>query len=162
MDVSIEIERSDTIPAAYARVRTLLNDVPRAIRLFPKLRQLTEVGKDAYLWEMSPIGSRVAKIAHEVSFATKFVIEPDKGRVRWKPLPGRGNAEIEGCWQLQPHGNDTHMTLRVWGDLHDVPVPLIFRPLASPYIQGKFAAMLEHYFDRLEASLDLPRRSLPA
>jgi hypothetical protein len=156
MNVNIEIERGATIAVPYARAREFLHDVPNTIRLFPRLKQLREIGKDAYLWEMDAIGSRVARISHEVSFGAKFIVSIDKGLIQWKPIPGRGNAAIEGSWQLTPSGTQTHMLLRVWGELYKVPVPLMFRPVATPFIQGKFTALVERYFANLRQALDLP------
>jgi carbon monoxide dehydrogenase subunit G len=164
MNVEIEIERSVTVPVAYAQAQALLHDVENTIRLFPKLRKLTRQKDGSYLWELAPIGSKVANISHEVSFAAKFVVDPQEGLVEWKPVKGQGknqgrnpgNARIEGRLQLRPHGQATAMSLRVNGDLYDVPVPLMFRLVAPPFIQGKFAALVERYFLKLGESLGLP------
>lgn len=155
MNIKIEIERSATLPVPYARVQELLKDVEGTIRLFPKLRKLTRQADGSHLWELAPMGSRAARIAHEVSFAAKFVVDVKKGLVQWKPVKGKGNASIEGRWQVQPRGQGTHMTLRVWGELRDVPVPLMFRLVAPAFIQGKFAALVERYFVKLGETLDL-------
>ena len=153
MNVKIEIERSAVLPVAYSQVHELLRDVEGTIRLFPKLRKLTRQKDGSHLWELAPIGSRVANISHEVSFAARFVADPDKGLVQWKPVKGKGNASIEGRLQVKPRDDKTDMTLRVWGDLREVPVPLMFRLVAPPFIQGKFAALVERYFIKLGESL---------
>lgn len=159
MNIKIEIERSATLPAPYARVQELLKDVEGTIRLFPKLRKLTRQADGSHLWELAPMGSKAARIVHEVSFAAKFVVDVKKGLVQWKPVKGQnknqGNASIEGRWQVQPRGDGTHMSLRVWGELRDVPVPLMFRLVAPAFIQGKFAALVERYFVKLGETLDL-------
>jgi carbon monoxide dehydrogenase subunit G len=164
MNVEIEIERSMTVPVAYAQAQALLHDVENTIRLFPKLRRLTRQKDGSYLWELAPIGSKVANISHDVSFAARFVVDPQEGLVHWKPVKGQGknpgNARIEGRLQLRPHGAATAMSLRVNGDLYDVPVPLMFRLVAPPFIQGKFAALVERYFFRLGESLGLPDEAI--
>ncbi|HXG27488.1 MAG TPA: hypothetical protein VNJ47_01395 [Nevskiales bacterium] len=160
MNVEIEIERSVTVPVAYAQAQALLHDVENTIRLFPKLRKLTRQKDGSYLWELAPIGSKVANISHEVSFAAKFLVDPQEGLVHWKPVKGKGNARIEGRLQLRPHGSASAMSLRVNGDLYDVPVPLMFRLVAPPFIQGKFAALVERYFFKLGESLGLPDEAI--
>ena len=156
MNVKIEIERSTLVPVPYDETKALLQDVEGTIRLFPRLRKLTRQKDGSHLWELAPIGSRVANISHEVSFAARFVVEPDKGLVLWKPVKGRGNASIEGRLHLRPRDYLTHMTLRVNGDLRDVPVPMMFRLVAPAFIQGKFTAMVEQYFVKLGESLGVP------
>lgn len=162
MNVKIEIERSAIVPVNYDQARSLLLDVEDTIRLFPKLRRLTRQRDGSHLWEMAPIGSKVANISHAVSFAARFVVEPDQGLVHWKPVKGKGNASIEGCLQVKPHGAQTDMSLRVSGDLRDVPVPLMFRLVAPPFIQGKFSALIEHYFVKLGHALELPPEAIRA
>jgi hypothetical protein len=149
-------------PYPYERVRHFLEDVATTIGHFPKLSKLTEISPDVYLWELAPIGSRIAKISHEVSFASRFTVELDKGLVKWKPVDGHGNASMEGRWKLEPRGKQTHMTMWVRGELYDIPVPLMFRPVAPPFIQGIFAALIERFLQKLEKSLDTPEKKLKA
>ncbi|MGH8457910.1 MAG: hypothetical protein ACRESV_01060, partial [Nevskiales bacterium] len=152
------------VPVTFALAQALLQDVEGTIRLFPKLRKLTRQKDGSHLWELAPIGSRVANISHEVSFAAKFLVDPDKGLVQWKPVKGQGknqgNASIEGRLELRPHNRETAMSLRVNGDLRDVPVPLMFRLVAPAFIQGKFAALVERYFVKLGESLGLPGETI--
>lgn len=166
MKVSIEIERSATLPVPCARLDHMLEDVEGTIRMFPKVRKLSRQPDGSHLWEMAPIGSRVANIRHEVSFVARFAVDSNKRLVQWKPVKGqgrdRGNASIEGRWELKPRGDQTHMTLRVWGELRDVPVPLMFRLVAPAFIQGKFAALVERYFVKLAEVLDLPPHAVLA
>lgn len=162
MNVNIEIERRTVVPVGYDQARSLLDDVEGTIRLFPKLRRLTRQKDGSHLWEMAPIGSKVANIAHEVSFAAHFMTKPDQGLVQWKPVKGRGNAQIEGRLQVRPRGSQTDMSLRVAGVLRDVPVPLMFRLVAPPFIQGKFTALVEHYFVSLGEQLGVPDETIRA
>jgi len=43
-------------------VLDLLQDIEGTLRRFPKLRKLTKLGADSYLWEMGVIGSRMASL----------------------------------------------------------------------------------------------------
>lgn len=162
MNIKIEIERSLRVPAPYQQVCRLLQDLEGTIRRFPKLRKLSRVGDNAYLWEMETIGSRIAKIAHDVSYAAKYSVDMKKGELTWKPLPKYGNATIEGQFRLVDHGVDTQMSFRVWGELRDVPVPLIYRLLAPPFIQGKFTHLVDEFLQRTGAALQSDGRAVPA
>lgn len=156
MDVKIKIERSLNVPAPYARVRPLLQDLEGTVRRFPKLRKLSRVGEMAYLWEMETIGSRVASISHEVAYAAKYSVDLERGEMSWKPLPGYGNARIEGRFHLVDQGVDTRLSFRVWGELHNVPVPLMYRLLAPPFIQGKFTHLVDEFLARTGAAIGRP------
>ncbi len=162
MNVKIEIERSSLIPVNFSEAQVLLQDVESTIRLFPKLRRLTRQKDGSHLWELAPIGSKVANISHEVSFAAKFMVDSSKGLVHWRPVKGKGNAHIEGQLQMHEREGHTHMSLCVNGELRDVPIPLMFRLVAPAFIQGKFAALVEHYFVKLGRELGLPEDGINA
>jgi len=149
MNVNLAIERSVEIPAPYARVKTLLQDLEGTIKRFPKLKRLKKLGEREYLWEMQTIGSRMAKIAHDVSYGARYDVDVERGEVRWKPLPKQGNATIEGGFNLDDLGDDTtRLSFRVKGELRDVPVPLLYRPLAPAFIQGKFTRLVDEFLER--------------
>lgn len=154
MKVNLKIQRSVEVPAPYERVIALFEDLETTIRRFPKLRKLKKLGELAYLWEMAPIGSRVANILHEVSYAAQYSIDLKKGRLSWKPLPQHGNASIEGAFQVERRGDQlTQLTFNVSGELRDVPVPLMYRLVAPPFIQGKFTHLVDLFLGNTSAVL---------
>jgi carbon monoxide dehydrogenase subunit G len=159
MNVDIKIERSVEVDAPYAKVAPLLDDLEGTIRRFPKLRKLTRVGNNAYLWEMSTIGSKVANIAHEVSYAAQYTVNAKRGELSWKPMPDYGNASIEGRFQLIDQGKKTKLVFDVRGKLREVPVPLMYRLLAPPFIQGKFTRLVDIFLESTrDALLAAPAR----
>ncbi|WP_028009413.1 hypothetical protein [Solimonas flava] len=153
MNVDIKIERSVEVEAPYARVVPLLDDLEGTIRRFPKLKKLTKVGANAYLWEMSTIGSKAANIAHEVSYAAHYTVNAKRGEMSWKPLPDYGNATIEGRFALLDQGKKTKLVFDVKGKLRDVPVPLMYRLLAPPFIQGKFTRLVDIFLESTRDAL---------
>jgi len=153
MKVSIAIERSIEIPAPVAQVQTLFKDLEGTIGRFPKLRKLTKLADDTYLWEMGTIGSSIANIAHEVSYAAKYNIDLKSNQLTWQPVPKKGNANIEGAFKLAERGDKTQLTFKVRGDLYDVPVPLMYRLLAPPFIQGKFTRLVDIFLERTSEAL---------
>lgn len=153
MKVNISIARSVDVPASFDRVRALLDDYETAIRRFPKLRKLTALDEHAYLWEMAPIGSRTARIAHEVSYAARYAVDADAGLLEWVPLPGYGNAMIEGRLRMLQRGEATRLSFDVRGELRDVPVPFIYRLVAPPFIQGKFTRLVDVFLEQTRDAL---------
>lgn len=162
MKVAIAIERSIRIAAPYASVQSLMRDLQGTIQRFPKLRRLRKLGDDAYLWEMAPIGSRIAGIAHEVVYGARYQVDLDRGIVRWTPIPGQGNASIAGAFRLEDLRGATRLTFRVDGELRDVPVPIIYRLIAPAFIQGKFTRLVDVFLENTAAAAGLaPAAILP-
>jgi hypothetical protein len=153
MKVNIEIERSALVPVPYKLVEPLLTDLEGTIGRFPKLRKLTRLGPDQYLWEMRTIGSRIANIAHDVSYGAHYHTDLAKGELSWKPLPNQGNATIEGWFRIAEGKDETRLTFRVRGELRDVPVPLLYRVVAPPFIQGKFTRLVDTFLEETREAL---------
>ena len=155
MNVDIAIARSIDIDVPRAQVGKLLADLESTIRRFPKLKRLKKLDEDQYLWEMSPIGSRLANIAHEVSYGAHYTVDGKRGSVSWKPIPAQGNASIEGEFRLEDLGGRTRLHFRVGGRLRDVPVPLLYRVVAPAFIQGKFTRLVDVFLERTaEAAIE--------
>ena len=148
MKVAISIERSIEIAAPVTKVQTLFKDLEGTIGRFPKLRKLSKLGDNSYLWEMSAIGSSVANISHEVSYGARYDVDLENNQLIWQPIPKTGNANIEGSFRLADRGDKTQLTFRVRGDLYDVPVPLMYRLLAPAFIQGKFTRLVDIFLER--------------
>ena len=162
MKVAIAIERSITIPAPHARVWELMGDLEGTIRRFPKLRRLKKLGDNAYLWEMAPIGSRIANISHAVSYGARYKVELERGVVSWTPIPNQGNASISGAFTLEDIGAATRLSFRVEGELRDVPVPLMYRLLAPAFIQGKFTRLVDVFLEATAAAVGLSKGEIEA
>lgn len=153
MKVDIEIERSTTVPLPPEQVRLLFDDIEGTVSRFPKLKKLTKLAKDQYVWELSTIGSRMAKIAHDVSYGAHYQRSADGSELSWKPLPKTGNASIAGVFRVLEHAAGSELRFKVKGELRDVPVPLIYRLVAPPFIQGKFNHLVETFLQRTRDAL---------
>jgi hypothetical protein len=153
MKVNIEIERSALVPVPYRQAEPLLQDLEGTIGRFPKLKKLTKLGDNRYLWEMRTIGSRIANIAHDVSYGAEYRLDLPRGELSWKPLPDRGNASIEGLIRIAAQSDSTRLTFRVRGELRDVPVPLLYRMVAPPFIQGKFTRLVDTFLEETRDAL---------
>lgn len=148
MKVNIEIERSVNVALPPADVARLFDDLETTIGRFPKLKKLSRLARDQYLWELNTIGSRLAKVAHDVSYGAHYKRSADGRELAWTPIAGKGNAQIGGALRVSPVGDGSEISFRVKGELHEVPVPLMYRLAAAPFIQGKFTAMVEEFLER--------------
>ena len=148
MNVKIAIERSLEVAVPHPKALTLLQDIESTLERFPKLRKLNKVGDNAYVWEMSAIGSKIANISHEVTYGAQYTLDAKSGKLSWKPLAKKGNATVEGYFQIEPKGKGARLSFDVHGELRDVPVPLMYRLLAPPFIQGKFAYLVDAFLQR--------------
>jgi carbon monoxide dehydrogenase subunit G len=162
MKVDIEIERSITIALPPEKVRPLFDDIEAAVARFPKLKKLSKVAKDQYVWELSTIGSRMAKIAHDVTYGAHYQRSADGSELSWKPLPNKGNASIAGAFRVLEHKGGSEISFKVKGELRDVPVPLIYRLVAPPFIQGKFIHLVETFLERTRDALLEQKAAAPA
>ncbi len=153
MKINISINRHLDIDLPPAKVKPLLKDLEGTISRFPKLRSLKKLAPEQYLWEMNTIGSRIANIAHEVSYGAHYTVDAKNGELSWTPLANLGNASIAGNFKITAHGAGSRLTFTVKGELFDVPVPLIYRLIAPTFIQAKFAALVELFLERTNAAL---------
>lgn len=163
MNIKLDIERRLLLPIDHARALSLLDDLEGTIGRFPNLKKLTRLADDSYLWEMRTMGVRIAKIAHDLSYAARYEIDRAAGAIRWQPLPEHGNARIGGEIRLAEKGAQTEMLFKVEGVMHDVPVPLLYRPLAGPFIVNKMTTLIERFLARTGEALTLkiPVKTFP-
>lgn len=153
MNIKLDIERRLLLPVAHTRAASLLDDLEATIGRFPNLKKLTQLGENQYRWDLRTMGVRIAKIAHDLSYAAHYEVDRKNAVIRWKPLPGHGNALIGGEIRLALSDAQTEMTFKVEGVMHDVPVPLLYRPLAGPFIVNKMSVLIERYLAATAAAL---------
>lgn len=156
MKVELQIERSLDVAVSYAQAESLLRDVESTLRRFPKLRKLSRLGENQYQWDMGTIGSRIAKIAHEVSYGAQYSVDLKKGELAFKPLPKIGNATMQGWLRVAKSAKGSRLSFQVSGELRDVPVPLMYRLVAPAFIQGKFTALVDAFLTRTAEAIGDP------
>ena len=96
MNITLDIERRLLLPVDHGRAITLLDDLEATIGRFPNLKKLSRIAEQSYLWEMRTMGVRIAKIAHDLSYAARYEIDHKAAAIRWQPVSGHGNARIAG------------------------------------------------------------------
>lgn len=153
MKVNISITRNLDLDLPAATVRPLLKDLEATIGRFPKLRSLKKLAPYQYLWQMNAIGSKLANIAHEVSYGAHYTVDAKRGELSWTPIAKQGNASIAGSFSIAEQGSGTRLSFTVKGELYDVPVPLMYRLVAPTFIQAKFAALVDVFLERTREAL---------
>ncbi len=154
MKIHIALTRSLEIELPPAKVTPLFTDLETTIGRFPKLKSLTPLGPDRYRWDLKPIGSRLANIAHEVSYGAHYRVDVQRGVLSWTPVAKVGNAQIEGAFRIVATATGTtRLEFEVKGELFDVPVPFLYRLVAPPFIQAKFVALVDVFLERTRDAL---------
>lgn len=153
MKIEIAIDRSVVLPVPFKKAAPLLTDIETTIGRFPNLRKLTRLSDDTWLWEMKTMGVRVAKIAHDVSYAARYTHDAKRQRVSFEPVRGHGNALVSGHFALTEVAGGTEFSFSVRGTLDEVPVPLLYRPIAPKFISGKFTVLIERFLERTREAL---------
>ncbi len=154
MNIQIDIRRHKAVSLSPAQLNALVGDPQATLKRFPKLRRLQVLGPGEFRLDLKTVGSRVARIAHDVSFGAR--VESSEGELRWQAMPEIGNARLQGVLHYE---GDERLSLHVEGELRDVPVPLMYRLVAPAFIQGKFSALADAYLDRLVATHPTPATS---
>jgi hypothetical protein len=145
-EIAIELRRQFQVGVTATQAFELLADVPRSVGHFPKLRQLVNLGGNAYRWEMEPMGT--AGISHQVVYACHYQPDPQRHTVSWRPVPKIGNGRIQGQWALTSLASGTAIAFHTHGAL-DVPVPRLLKSVAEPFVTGEFTRSVDTYISRL-------------
>ncbi|WP_286220761.1 SRPBCC family protein [Marinobacter apostichopi] len=149
--VSIELNRELELPGSYDEVFELLADVPRSASHFPKVNKLTDLGDNAYRWEMEKVG--VDKHAIQSIYACKYHSDKDAGRITWEPVKGEGNGVVRGSWTLKSKGDSvTSAKFQTHAEL-TVPLPSLLKLAISPVIKHEFNSLVDTYMKNLKTAV---------
>lgn len=153
MDVQLSIERALDVQAPAGCADFLFANVAETLRHFPKLMELHALGTDEYRWRMKTIGSRTARVAYDAQFHVKTRTDPAARSLRWSPVPESGNVQLEAELKVVPGRSGCRLVLRMDGLLCDVPVPLVYRPMAKPFIRGKFLRLVDEFLEGIRGRM---------
>ena len=149
ISVDIDLGYEFTVKAPFDDCYGVLSDVPTSVGFFPKVDQLTDLGKGVYKWEMEKVGT--AQVNIQTVYASKYVNDKAKGSVVWTPVKGEGNALVGGSWKIaEVKGKKpgTALTLKIKGTV-DVPLPGLMKMVVGPVVKGEFEKLVEKYIDNL-------------
>lgn len=141
-DLGYEFE----VHASFADVFDLLSNVPESAGHFPKLERIEKIAANTYRWQMERVG--VGQSSIQTVYVSRYSTDRKKGVIRWSPVPGEGNAQVGGSWQVVDRKSSTQLTLRLKGDL-TVPLPAIMEPVLSPVLTIEYEKLVETYIANL-------------
>jgi len=150
MKVEVKVAQRFRVPAPREQVFELLADVPKAYSHFPNMKRVAPIGNGAFRLEMDEIN--VAGLSHQVIYACRYVSDPKAGTIHWKPVKDVGNGQIEGGWKLAIEGDGTHVEFATTGRL-EIEIPMLLRPMATPFVQGMFRSEIGRFLDNVRKAL---------
>jgi carbon monoxide dehydrogenase subunit G len=148
--VVINLQREFESPSTPEKVFRLLADVPRSASHFPKVDQLIDLGDNAFRWEMEKIGIGSYTLQQTI-YACRYTADPATMHVTWTPVPGVGNAVVQGEWTITPKECGTKVAITTKGNL-TVDFPSFLEFIVSPLVVMEFTGMIEHYLTNLQQS----------
>ncbi|MFP4501282.1 MAG: SRPBCC family protein [Candidatus Hydrogenedentota bacterium] len=150
--VDFEVTRTEEVACPYDRVFDVLADVPESVSHFPKVEELEDLGGGVYRWNMQKIG--VDKYHIQTIYACKYTSDRGKGRVKWTPVKGQGNATVKGQWTIKALDEaTTRFTLKTSGEM-EVPLPRLVKMAVAPVVRREFTAMVDRYMENLCATFE--------
>jgi carbon monoxide dehydrogenase subunit G len=144
--VAIGLRRDFEVKAPFDEVFEVLSDVPVAARCFAGLETLTHLGDNVHRWEMQRIG--IAHLSLRTVYAIATVANRSDGTVTATPIPGQGNAQVGGRWQLIRKPHATALTFDLQACL-EVPLPGLMRGLVAPIVKSEFERLVQATLDNL-------------
>lgn len=150
LTIDLHLAYEFDVKASAKEAFALLSDVPRSASHYPKLAHLEDLGKNAYRWEMEPVGSGPVHV--QTVYASKYVANKSKGTVTWTPVAGEGNARVAGSWTITEHPGFTRLVLEINGSV-DLPLPALMKSVAEPIVEFEFESLTEQYIDAIAQTL---------
>ncbi len=148
--VAINVEKEFQTLCTPEKVFGLLADVPRSASHFPKVDQLVDLGGNSFRWEMEKIGIGGYTLQQTI-YACRYTSDPATLKVAWTPIPGVGNAIVQGEWSITPKAGGTTVSIKTKGDL-TVDFPSFLEFIVSPLVVMEFTGMIERYLANLQES----------
>lgn len=150
LKVTVEVEKQLEVERPYKDVFEYLADVPQSASNFPNVDKLTDMGKNAYRWEMKKFG--VDKYNIQSVYAVKYSKNKGKGWIKWEPVEGVGNGVVKGSWTIKDRKGSTHLTFYSKGII-TLPLPALTKIIVAPLVVREFSSLVTKYLKNLKKAL---------
>jgi len=147
--VNVELDREFTVSADKETVFELLADVPKSGSHFPRVKALTNQGKNIFLWEMEKVG--LGEHAFQTVYACKYIPDESEGTVIWEQVKGIGNSIVSGSWEITESSDGTNVKF-VTNAKMTLPLPWLLKIAISPVVKHEFNSMVDEYIDNLKSA----------
>lgn len=138
LDTQYEFE----VLAPYDEVFDFLSDVPLASSLHPTHEKTIDLGGGVYEWQMKRYGTE--KIHVQTVYACAYEADRTAGIISWKPVPGIGNATVNGFFKLFPYAEGTRVQARIHSAA-TLPVPAFMKGLVLQFVAAENKKLNEKY-----------------
>lgn len=146
LTLDFDVKYAFEVNALYDDVFALLSDVPRASGLHPTLEKIVDLGGGQYRWIMKKYGTE--KINVQTIYTCHYISNYDAGTVTWKPVPGDGNALVDGCFSLTRRPLGTLVSAHI-NSSATLPIPAIMKKLVVQIISVENKKLNEQYIANL-------------
>ncbi len=149
-EVTVRVKRSAVVSAPPEDVHAVLANVPDSGAHFPEVTSLTE-SDGVYTWVLREKGG--GGMTLQITYACRYVADPDTHAVTWTPVSEVGNARVSGSWSIAAEGSGTRFTLD-----NELTVLLnvsrLVAKVAKPLVQRGYTNQLERYVANLAATFE--------
>lgn len=147
--IPIELNRVLEVDCGFDRVFDLLADVPQSARHFPKLEKLEPLGDDTFRWHLENLGLGIYSV--RTVYACRYTSDREEGWVEWKPVPGDGNATVEGFWNFEIEDDSVYIEFYLKGEL-TLDLPFLAKVVVAPLATAEFNGLVDTYMENLKKS----------
>lgn len=142
LDTQYEFE----VLAPYDDVFDFLSNVPLASSLHPTHEKTIDLGNGVYEWQMKRYGTE--KIHVQTVYACAYSADRATGIIGWTPVPGIGNATVDGFFKLSSHAQGTHIQAKIHSAA-TLPVPAFMKGLVLQIVATENRKLNEKYIKNL-------------
>lgn len=150
VELTGQSKKTVEIEAEPKKVFDFLTSYAKSAKCLPGVRKFSKVKPDVFRWEFEPKGP--GKYAIEVCYDTRFETVKNK-EVRWKSIPGSGNAEVEGVFTVEPRGKSTQLTLDL-NVVSKIDIPFLLKPVAQKMARSELENTVTTYLGNLKSALE--------
>ena len=144
--LTLELGYEFAVNATIKEVFDVLSDVPTSASFYPQVKELVDLGDNAYRWDMEPVG--LEHINLQIVYASAYTSNRKKATVNWVPVPDMGNAQVAGSWQISSQNKATHLVLTVEASI-TLPLPSLMKMVVQPVVEAEFERLTETYIANL-------------
>lgn len=150
MVFSSSLER--TLDVAWSRdeVYALVADVPRSAGHFPGIQGIDDLGDGVFRWRLGTI--KLPGFAFDAGYTAQYHFDEAAGTVVWASVPGEGNVQEEGSWQVKTAGDRTHVVFRSTLTV-DVAVPRLVERVVRKAAPGVTHKLMLGYLERIAKTM---------
>ncbi len=152
MDLTIAVRRELDLGWPRDQVFELIADVPRSAGHFPGLRALDDLGDGVYRWRLESF--RLKQFSFAVSYAARYVPDPEAGTVVWTTFDDGGNTKADGRWVLgEPSGDRVRLRFENTIQLK-LPIPRLLARVAKGVVRDMSERQVDTYLKRISATME--------